>query len=279
MFARPDDRMPDAQTVAPGLHSFDGYEVVWCDPRWLEPLGLKPTTGVRRQELIVKDVAADIVAEGRSAYERWRAAHDAAIAQGSTPSLVVETVRHRAGDRPSVQTLPVNVGDVSVVDLRSSTKSSGRSNVTTRPGGPTFGLLVHTLLADVPLDASREIVLRAASAHGRAFGASDEDALAAADVTMHVLTHELFSRAREASARGACRREVPVSLLAADGALIEGVVDLAFEQNGQWVVVDYKTDWEIASADERRYRSQIALYVSAIAQATGQTATGFLVRV
>ena len=54
-----------------------------------------------------------------------------------------------------------------------------------------------------------------------------------------------------------------------DGTLVEGIVDLAFEEAGAWTVVDYKTDREIAAAGEDRYRRQVALYASAIAQATG----------
>jgi ATP-dependent helicase/nuclease subunit A len=65
----------------------------------------------------------------------------------------------------------------------------------------------------------------------------------------------------------------------ADGALIEGVVDLAFEEAGEWIVVDYKTDREVAQSGEDRYRRQVAFYASAIAQATGQPAHGILMRV
>ena len=50
--------------------------------------------------------------------------------------------------------------------------------------------------------------------------------------------------------------------------MLEGIVDLAFEQDGAWTVVDYKTDREIAALGEERYRRQVALYASAIAQAT-----------
>src|SRR6202040_2719641 len=34
LLTRPDDRMPDDRTVAPGQHPLEGYSVVWCDPRW-----------------------------------------------------------------------------------------------------------------------------------------------------------------------------------------------------------------------------------------------------
>ena len=64
-----------------------------------------------------------------------------------------------------------------------------------------------------------------------------------------------------------------------DGTMIEGVVDLAFEEAGGWTVVDYKTDREMATMGEDRYRRQIALYASAIAQATARPAGGVLIRI
>ena len=64
-----------------------------------------------------------------------------------------------------------------------------------------------------------------------------------------------------------------------DGTLVEGVVDLAFEEHGAWTVIDYKTDREMAVAGEDRYRRQVALYATAIAHATGAPASGVLVRI
>jgi ATP-dependent exoDNAse (exonuclease V) beta subunit len=107
----------------------------------------------------------------------------------------------------------------------------------------------------------------------------DDDAAAAAEVVEQALTHDLLVRARRATDRGACRRETPVTLTLDDGTLVEGVVDLAFEENGEWTVVDYKTDREIATAGEDQYRRQIALYATAIARATGVRTTGVLLRI
>jgi ATP-dependent exoDNAse (exonuclease V) beta subunit len=71
-------------------------------------------------------------------------------------------------------------------------------------------------------------------------------------------------RARAAEARGRCRRETPITRKLADGTLVEGVVDLAFEENGTWIVVDYKTDRELRAAGIEQYRRQVALYAEAI---------------
>jgi ATP-dependent exoDNAse (exonuclease V) beta subunit len=76
-----------------------------------------------------------------------------------------------------------------------------------------------------------------------------------------------------------CRRETPLTCTLADGTLVEGIVDLAFEEQTSWTVVDYKTDRELAAAGEERYKRQVALYATAIAQATGRSAVGVLVRI
>jgi hypothetical protein len=94
-----------------------------------------------------------------------------------------------------------------------------------------------------------------------------------------VLAHDIMGRARAADRRGVCRRETPVTCRMPDGTVVEGIVDLAFEEGGQWVVVDYKSDRVLAADGEERYRRQIGFYMSAIRQATGMPAVGVLVRV
>ena len=278
LLTRPDDRMADARTVAPGLHALDGYSVVWCDPRWFTH-GLKPAFGVRRQELIVKEVRRDIVDEGRRVYEDWRAARDGARRVGSVPSLVVKTVREWASaDSPATPPLAVGAGDVTVVTMGPLPGEPGPANHA-RPGGVMFGVLVHALLAQAPFDADREWLAGLAAVEGRALAATDDEIAAAAGAAARVLGHDLLGRARRAAARGVCRRETPLTLSLADGTVVEGVVDLAFEENGAWTIVDYKTDRELATAGEDRYRRQVALYASAVAQATGKPASGILIRV
>ena len=91
---RPNDEPSGPATVCPGQHTFAdaGYSVVWWDPSALT-LGLKPTFGVRREDLIVRDVPKNVVADGRSRYDRWRLARHDARAAGAAPSMVVATVR------------------------------------------------------------------------------------------------------------------------------------------------------------------------------------------
>ena len=109
--------------------------------------------------------------------------------------------------------------------------------VTGRPFGPRFGTLVHTTLATVPLDADESIVRRVAATQGRVLLGSgegvDEEVYAVAEAVMAVLRHPLFDQVRAANAAGRCHRELPLIWQAPDGTLIEGTVDLAFEERGQ----------------------------------------------
>jgi len=98
-----------------------------------------------------------------------------------------------------------------------------------------------------------------------------------------LLTHPRFDAARAALKTGRrVWREAPVSLRveAEDDTpqLVDGQVDLAYETDTGWVIVDFKTDIEIASAQDA-YKQQVALYVEAVKRATGQPATGVLLRV
>jgi ATP-dependent exoDNAse (exonuclease V) beta subunit len=165
-----------------------------------------------------------------------------------------------------------SVPDVPIVDLR--VRSAGDV-----PGGPRYGDLVHALLAAAPFDADRVAIDDLAVVHGRIVVATEEEVAAAAGTVARVLSHAIIQRARAADARGACRRETPVTCTVGRGEIVEGVVDLAFEEQGQWTVVDYKTDREIAAAGEERYKRQVAFYSRAIAEATGQPARAVLVRV
>ena len=144
-----------------------------------------------------------------------------------------------------------------------------------RPRGARFGTLVHATLATVPLDASEEVIRRTAEVQGRIVGSPAEEVVAAIGVVGTVLRHELMARAR-AAAR--LRRETPITWMQKDGTLIEGILDLAFDEGGETTVVDFKTDHEL-SAGEARYRAQLQKYVDAVSEATGRGVKGVLFKV
>jgi ATP-dependent exoDNAse (exonuclease V) beta subunit len=137
---------------------------------------------------------------------------------------------------------------------------------------------VHAALAVVQLDAERGQIEPTVSLQARILGATGEESAAAADAVEAALKHPLMERARAAQAAGKCRRETPVTLREENGDLVEGVVDLAFEEDGIWTVVDFKTDAELVGRLDP-YRRQVGIYAAAIAKATGKGVVGALFRV
>jgi ATP-dependent helicase/nuclease subunit A len=80
-------------------------------------------------------------------------------------------------------------------------------------------------------------------------------------------------------ARGRLRRETPVLHKLKNGTLIEGVIDLAFQEEEStfagWTVVDFKTDREFDRSSER-YVEQVRMYAEAVAAATATLVRGFM---
>ncbi len=134
-------------------------------------------------------------------------------------------------------------------------------------GGRDFGSLVHRILEWIPLDEP-ERAGPMAEALGPSFGLGPDAALRAGEAARRALALPVMQRAR-AAAR--VWRELPVWL--PQGAdLVEGVVDLVFEEDGALVVVDYKTDHiapEQALAQAAHHAPQLQLYGRALAIATG----------
>ena len=230
----------------------------------------KPTFGVRRDDLIVKDVPRNVIADGRSRYDRWHLARDDARAAGAVPSLTVETARDWVTVEFRIRNSEFRIRD----GRRRRTERRGSALGRNRLRSARARAAGEGAVRRGPGRARRPRGDRGASArsHGRGRGRGRGGRGAAAD-------HDVLVRARAADVRGACRRETPVTCTLPNGTLIEGVVDLAFEEAGEWTVVDYKTDREVAASGEDQYRRQVALYASAIAQATGQPARGILMRV
>jgi ATP-dependent helicase/nuclease subunit A len=272
VWVRPGGSAVSASTVSPGLHVCRGggpsqtaeFSVVWWDPRALK-LGAEAPLGLRRPELIVKDVAPAIVDSGLAAYNSWRERRQQAISTGSHGSVALRTVTQAAktGDERDLQ-LP----EVEIVEL---------PRAANRPSGRRFGTLVHAVLASVPLDGDLDIIQRLATIHGRILGASQDEVDAASESVRVALAHRVFDDVREAAQQGRCRREVPIAWRDSEGSLIEGVIDLAFEQAGSWTVIDFKTDEEFRG-DEPVYRRQVGMYAAAIKAANGSPVAALLVR-
>jgi ATP-dependent exoDNAse (exonuclease V) beta subunit len=258
---RPFDPGAGQVSVRPGLHRLEGSNVVWWDPHALA-LGAEPAFGIRQAELMDKETPESVVADGVRAHAEWADARRELLRGAARPGLEVRTATEWAvagrpdGPEPEWIKLP---------------------RAARRPAGPRFGALVHAALAVVPLDSDDARVEQIVELQARVLGALPDEAKAAAKVVRAVLEQPLLARAREAAARGVCRRETPVAATI-DGLVVEGVVDLAFRENGAWTVIDFKTDQEIEDRLDL-YRRQVGLYAAVIARATGEPARAVLMQI
>ncbi len=261
-----------ARIADPGSLVPAGYAVVWWDPHVLA-YGADSGYGVRQADLIAKDGDPVQVAARLAEYEGWRAARAAAVAQASAPSLKIRTATSIAVDRsfPGAVAVP----HIEVIDF---------SRHGERPFGPRFGTLVHATLATAPLDASEQAIMAVARVQGRILPApgtqryADEEVYAAVEVVSSLLRDPLFDRVRQAERDGRCDRELPIVWKAPDGTLVEGTIDLAFEDAAGLTVIDFKTDREL-STDLERYTRQLTVYCQALGALRHTTARGILAKI
>jgi len=266
--------------VCPGAHHIgavdEGVSVVWWAPDALA-LGAQASLGLRRDDLIVRDVSPGVLRQRLADHAAWQTSRAAALEKASQPSVRVLTVTEWAAsmEGDTAGTLPDAVASIEVT----VETVTAVGTTTPRPAGSRFGTLVHAVLAAAPLDGTNaRLLAQLVEAHGRVLGAEPEEMEVALTVVRRVLTHPLMRAAATAAAAGRCYRETPVTWRLDACALVEGVADLAFMTDEGVTVVDFKTDRELDSALDR-YRRQVQIYAAAIGFALGRPARGVLMRV
>ncbi|MGH7865639.1 MAG: UvrD-helicase domain-containing protein, partial [Candidatus Binataceae bacterium] len=254
------------KAVAPGLHipRAGNHRVLWWDPSRLI-LDVREAMGLRQVKLLQEDESHRISNRGIKLHEQWRALRDATIATASMPMMTVATVTEMAAAAP-------DAGGALADTIRIEEVARDPS----RPHGARFGTLVHWTLLRTRLGADRAHLEQIVRSMARMLAASEDEAAAAVEAVANALGSPLLARA---AAAPECRRECSLVLALDDGTVVEGIADLAFEERidgaPHWTVVDFKTDLEIAPR-LAQYRAQVALYVRALAQATGAPAAGSL---
>jgi ATP-dependent helicase/nuclease subunit A len=249
--------------------------VVWWDPSILQ-LDARETMGLRQSELLKADERKERSERGIREYEAWKARREEIIAAGSVPALRVASATEL-----SLKANALELPESSTIEIERAPR------IANRPRGKRFGTLVHSILAQIPLDATHEAIAAKASFFGRLFDASEEEIDAAIATVATALQSPLM---RRAAAAKITRREAPLLLKldSPDSAglanalapmLVEGVADLAFieQRNGasRWIVVDFKTDFDL-DRRVKEYRTQLALYMRAITEATSLPSGGYL---
>ena len=105
-------------------------------------------------------------------------------------------------------------------------------------GGKGFGVLAHRLL-EKGWDWDEAMIEKAALAWAPLEGLTPEAAKEAARMAARALSHPILIRARKSPH---LLRELPLTLKQEDGSYLRSVMDLVFEEDNEWVIVDYKTD-------------------------------------
>lgn len=309
VLVRPENVFGAGVPIRPGLHrpEVGEHSVVFWDPRVLR-LDREDDAGLRQQKILSVDDKGVVAQGGVERHAAWKAERERTVARASTPSVVVRTVTEAKADGANAAATKADAAsEASATEASAATKAgvgkakapaktkagAASDDVTNdvtveatsaaaskRPHGKRFGTLVHAVLATAPLDADPVVLADFARIQGRVLGASNDEVEAARDAVQAALAHPLLERARTAER---VERETPVMLVADDGSLLDGVVDLAFLETDaggerRWTVVDFKTDAELEPRKDA-YVAQIDAYARAVSRATSVPARGVLLRV
>ncbi|MFO0601409.1 MAG: UvrD-helicase domain-containing protein [Myxococcaceae bacterium] len=257
--------MVPPEVPLPGLHTAEHGKngVVWWDPHLFE-LDKEAPSGIEATEALLEEDTAG--PRSIAAFEEWKRQRARSTLEGARASVEV-VVAGKLEPVLATGTIPLE---------------ATQAPRTGRPGGRRFGELVHACLASCALDASRVQLQAAIGVLSRVLGASEHEARAAVDAVESALAHPLVSAARKAKD---VRREATIVHRLPDGRVVEGNIDLAYEVESGWVVVEFKTDDPAAAEGDEsvsvlgQYEAQAQAYVEAIGQATGRPARGFILRV
>jgi ATP-dependent helicase/nuclease subunit A len=229
-------------SVRPGLHG----AVVWWDPL---ALNLKPpdVLGLRQEDILTSTQPA--ARESEDAYAQWKFGRSLALDQGAAPSVEI-VLASGTGDPP-----PIEMAEPKIDRIATAATIH-------RPYGSRFGTLVHAILRQA---RTTEQIEHWGMIAGAQLQAPVDEIAAALEAARAAFEHPLLVRSRHASE---VHREMPVTLKIDGNRIFEGVIDLAFVEEGRWVVVDFKTTQDL-DAHRENYSRQLQWYAFAVQQIRG----------
>ncbi len=146
--------------------------------------------------------------------------------------------------------------------------------------GASRGTVYHTFL--MRLDFRKDPKQQLREMVGNGFLTEEEAASIDSGDIQTFLAGPLSERMAKADEAGLLIRERPFTMMVdaskvdpawpkEEEILTQGIVDACFEEDGEMVVVDYKTDRGVTAEElKERYRMQLDLYAEAIGRATGK---------
>ncbi len=250
----------DEPSVKPGSHSPQqgGHQVVWWDPRTLK-LSVPPGLGLRQQEILSAE-PGEVESASLKAYRSWVEKREGITRTAQAKRFDIFTATETSESPAGFEV------EVSVESIEKSHE---------RPAGPRFGTLVHTMLRDAPLTADCDALTPFADIHARMLGATAEEMEAAIAAVAAALRHPLLERARHATR---VHRELPIILKLDSKRILEGVIDLAFEAEDRWHIVDFKTDADIVQ-NRKHYERQLRWYSLALSRLNNASVRAYLLSI
>ncbi len=239
---------------------------------WLGPVpgvlssleDLAAVTGIAAAHGSAPETVSDVEPAPRAELAGWEARRHAALAAAARPAAIPATAVADLGDPDAPLTLPL--GLVSPPAPGVDDPDAPMGSVEGR--GMPFGRAVHAVLERAPLG------LPLGSDHvAFAWRAADAEGVDGAEVAATVASALLSDAAVSA---GAAQRSWREAFVAAEveGVVVEGFVDLLWEDEAGLHVADWKTDRVPSAADRRaragRYALQLATYAVALEHVTGR---------
>ena len=145
-----------------------------------------------------------------------------------------------------------------------------------------FGAFDPDTLGTDDANARKELISMREGFVRDGFIPAEEDKLVRNDSVLKFLKTDLAKRMKAAESAGVLYREQPfvLSLPASDvwkeapeseKVLVQGVIDAYFEEDGEFVLLDYKTDSKVDEAELRkRYKTQLDYYAKALERLEGK---------
>ena len=242
------------------------YQVVWWDPHALE-LGSPQVGGLRRDDLIAKDGDLAGVERRMGEYRAWQSDRAAAVSQARAATIVAHTATELARGRGSSSGSGIRID---VIDVPRHGRSAVRAAIR----------IVGACDALPPSRSTRipRPCCTTARTHARVLLADERRGERGGRRGEPGVGQPLFDEVRQAQASGACLRECPVLWRLPDGTLLEGTVDVVYEQGGGLTILDFKTDREPSELKDQ-YERQLRLYCQAFAALRRKPVRGVLVRI
>ncbi len=232
----------DAGIIAEKMQAFPD---LWEEAVVLPQYAAAPQSHTAAQPLVVAEHSVD-------AHQRWLDEHKASVDEASRQASIAAT---RLGRSPDDK----HEADPDAPEAEPARR--GRA-------GTSIGRAVHAVLQTCDLATGADIAAAARSqAAAEGLPGREREIADLARIAIH------SAMVKRAVRSGRYWREVPMAI-PIGGGVLEGIIDLLFEEDGELVLVDYKTDRvseaQLGDVAVERYGMQVGAYALAVERGTGK---------